>query len=193
MDEEDEGSLSLSTSLSSVSSTSPSSSTTTTAATSLSSQSPPAPANKKRKLNEGASNVDVSSNHDCPYLLRALGKEEDGFNPADPTIQKIMRGLLAELVDLLSKDYELDIIDSPNNSVSYIHMPKLPAIDPSKIQKNGSMLPSKFPGQNTEAPTEPHTASATTYSASTETPCLPPARLKEYLCQNQCPHHNSLQ
>ena len=91
---------------------------------SLSSSSPQAPANKKRKLNKGASNVDVSLNDDYPHLLHALGKEEDGFNPADPTIQKIMRGLLAELIDLLSKDYELNIIDSANNSVSYIHVPK---------------------------------------------------------------------
>ena len=71
--------------------------------------------------------------------------------------------------------------------------PKLPAINPSKNQKHGSMLPSKSPGQNTEAPTKPHTTSPTTYSASTETPFLPPARLKEYLCQNQCPLHNSVQ
>jgi len=71
--------------------------------------------------------------------------------------------------------------------------PKLPAIDPSKIQKHGLMLPSKLPGQNMETPTKPHTASPTTYSASTQTPFLPPARLKEYLCQNQCPQHNSLQ
>ena len=65
------------------------------------------------------SNVDVSSNDDYPHLLHPLGKEEDGFNPRDPTIQKITRGLLAELIDLLSTDYELDIIDSANtNSVS---------------------------------------------------------------------------
>ncbi len=56
--------------------------------------------------------------------MRALGKEEYGFNPADPTIQKIMRGLLAEFIDLLSKDYELNFIDSANNSVSYIRVPK---------------------------------------------------------------------
>jgi hypothetical protein len=124
MDEEDKAPLSLSTSLSSVSSTSPSSSTATTTITSSSSSSPPAPANKKRKLNEGASNVDMSSNDDNPHLLRALGKEEDGFNSADPTIQKIMRGLLKELIDLLSKDYELNFIDSANNSVSYICVPK---------------------------------------------------------------------
>ena len=77
MDEEDKALPSLSTSLSSVSSTSPSSSTATTTITSSSSSSPPAPANKKRKLNEGARNVDVSSNDDYPHLLHALGKEED--------------------------------------------------------------------------------------------------------------------
>ena len=92
--------------------------------TSSSSSSPPVPANKKRKLNKGASNVDVSSNDDYPHLLSALGKEEDGFNPVDPTIQKIMKGLLAKLIDLLSKDYELNIIDSAYNSVSYIRVPK---------------------------------------------------------------------
>ena len=124
IDEEDKASPSLLTSLSLVSSTSPSSSKTTMTTNSLSSSSPQAPANKKRKLTKGASNVDVSLNDDYPHLLHALGKEEDGFNPADPTIQKIMRGLLAELIDLLSKDYELNIIDSANNSVSYIRVPK---------------------------------------------------------------------
>ena len=84
----------------------------------------PVPANKKRKMNEVTSKADVSSNDDYPHLLRALGKEEDGFNPRDPTIYKIMQALLAELTDLVSKDYELNIIDSANNSVSYFCMPK---------------------------------------------------------------------
>jgi len=75
-------------------------------------------------LNEVTSNVDVSSNDGYPHLLHALGKEEHGFNPRDPSIQKIMRGLSAELIDLLCKDYELNIIDSANNSVSYIRVPK---------------------------------------------------------------------
>jgi len=92
---------------------------TTTRITSLSSLPPPAPANKKRKFNEGTSNEVVSSNDDYPHLSRALGKE-DGFNPTDPTIQKTMRALLAELIDLLSTDYELNVIDSANNSVTYV-------------------------------------------------------------------------
>ena len=49
----------------------------------------------------------MSSNDDYYHLSRALGKE-DGFNSADPTKQKITRALLAELIDLLSKDYELN-------------------------------------------------------------------------------------
>ena len=74
MDEEDKASSSLLLSFSSVSSTSPSSSTTTTTTTSSSLSPPPVPATKKRKLNKGASNVDVSSNDDYPHLLRVLGK-----------------------------------------------------------------------------------------------------------------------
>ncbi len=65
----------------------------------------------------------MSSNDDYPHLSRALGKE-DGFNPANPTTQKIMRALLAELIELLIKDYELNVIDSANNSVSYFRVPK---------------------------------------------------------------------
>ncbi len=106
-----------------------------TTITSSSSSSSPVSANTKRKLNEVTSKVDKSSNDDYPHLLRALGKEEYGFNPRDPSIQKIMQGLLAELIDLLSKDYELNIIDSANNSVSYIHVPK--------TSSNGSFQNSK--------------------------------------------------
>ena len=97
--------------------------TTTPTITSSSSLHPPAPANKKRKFNEGTSNEVVSSNDDYPHLSRALG-EEDGFNPTDPTIQKTMRALLAELIDILSTDYELNIIDSANNSVTFVRIPK---------------------------------------------------------------------
>ena len=85
MDEEDKALPSLSSSLSFVSSSSPSSSTAMMI-TSSSSSSPPVPANKKRKLNEVTSNVDVSSSDDYPHLLRVLGKLEDGFNLMDPTI-----------------------------------------------------------------------------------------------------------
>ena len=49
------------------------------------------------------------NDNDYPLLSLALG-QEDGFNPSDPTIQKDMRALLVELIDLLSMDYELNII-----------------------------------------------------------------------------------
>ncbi len=54
---------------------------------------------------------------DYPHQSHALG-QEDGFNPANPTMQKIMQLLLAELIDLLSSGYEFNVIDSANNSLS---------------------------------------------------------------------------
>ncbi len=66
----------------------------------------------------------MSSTDYLPNLLRALGKEDDGFNPTDPTTQKIMRALLAELIELLGKDYELNVIDSANNTqLTYVRVP----------------------------------------------------------------------
>jgi hypothetical protein len=67
----------------------------------------------------------VSSNYSSSYpnLSSALG-QEDGFDPTDSTVRKKMWALLAELIDLLSDGYELNIIDSANNSVSYVHVPK---------------------------------------------------------------------
>jgi hypothetical protein len=92
------------------------------------------PMNKKRKLNEvmsiGSVLNEVTSTGsvplndiDYPLLSRALGRE-DGFNPSDPTIQKYMRALLAELIDLLSTNYKLNVIDSSNNTLSFVRVPK---------------------------------------------------------------------
>ena len=67
----------------------------------------------------------MSSTDYYPNLSRALGKEDNGFNPTDPTTQKIMRALLAELIELLGKDYELNVIDSSNNTqLTYVRIPK---------------------------------------------------------------------
>ena len=75
-------------------------------------------------LNEVTSTGSVPLNDiDYPLLSRALGRE-DGFNPSDPTIQKYMRALLAELIDLLSTNYELNAIDSSNNRSSFVRVPK---------------------------------------------------------------------
>jgi hypothetical protein len=100
------------------------STTTAAASTTTALLHPPVPANKKRKLENGVSNEYVSSNYSSyPNLSSALG-QEDGFDPTDSSVQKKMRALLAELINLLSDDYELNIIDSANNSVSYVRVPK---------------------------------------------------------------------
>jgi hypothetical protein len=88
---------------------------------------------------------------DYPHQSRALG-QEDGFNSANPTMQKIMQLLLAELIDLLSSSYELNVIDSANNYPKFESL-RLPVINHSRTPKNGWALPSKLPYQNTEAPT----------------------------------------
>ena len=75
-------------------------------------------------LNEVTSTGSVPLNDiDYPLLSRALGRE-DGFNPSDPTIQKYMRALLTELIDLLSTNYKLNVIDSSNNTLSFVRVPK---------------------------------------------------------------------
>ena len=63
------------------------------------------------------------NDNDYPLLSRALG-QEDGFDPSDPTIQKDMRALLSVLIDLLSTDYELNVIDFRNNALSFVQVPK---------------------------------------------------------------------
>ena len=80
--------------------------------------------NKKQKLNKVMSIGSVPLNDNgYPLLSHALG-QEDGFNPSDPTIQKDMQALLAELIDSLSMDYELNAFDSANNTLSFVPVPK---------------------------------------------------------------------
>jgi hypothetical protein len=80
--------------------------------------------NKKQKLNTAIHNDNVPLlTVDYPHLSCALG-QEDGFNPADPTTQNIMQLLLAELLYLLSSDYEANAIDSQYNKLSYVRVPK---------------------------------------------------------------------
>jgi hypothetical protein len=82
--------------------------------------------NKKQKL-IGVTSIGIGSvplnDNDYPLPSRAL-RQEDGFNPSDPTIQKDMRALLAQLIDLLTTDYELNVIDSRNNALSFFQVPK---------------------------------------------------------------------
>ncbi len=57
-----------------------------------------------------------------PHLSRALGGE-DGFDPANPSVQKSMRSLLKELNCLLSTMYQLYLSGISNNKISYVRVP----------------------------------------------------------------------
>ena len=58
------------------------------------------------------------------YYPNSSRLQDDGFDLGDPPTLKRLRDLLAELIDLLSTDYELNVIDSANNSVTYVRVPK---------------------------------------------------------------------
>ena len=58
-----------------------------------------------------------------PYLSRALGGE-DGFDPTNPSVKRSMRGLLTELNELLSTEYQLDVNRISNNKISYVRVPR---------------------------------------------------------------------
>jgi hypothetical protein len=47
-----------------------------------------------------------------PYLSQALGGE-DGFDPSNPSVKRSMCDLLTELNELLSTEYQLDIMVFP--------------------------------------------------------------------------------
>jgi hypothetical protein len=58
------------------------------------------------------------------YYPSSSHLQDDGFNLGDPPTLKRLRALLAELIDLLSDDYELNITDFANNSVTWVRVPK---------------------------------------------------------------------
>jgi hypothetical protein len=59
-----------------------------------------------------------------PHLSRALGDENGYFNPADPSTAKSMCGLLNELNNLLSTDYELILQSISNKPITYVRVPR---------------------------------------------------------------------
>jgi len=95
--------------------------------------SSPTTSNKKRKHNAIDVSVMVTPDDDnmvkpdmaksYPYLSRALGGEEDGFDPTNPYVKRSMRGLLSELNELLSTEYQLDVNGISNNKISYVRVP----------------------------------------------------------------------
>jgi hypothetical protein len=46
-----------------------------------------------------------------PYLSRALGGQEDGFDITNPSVIKSMQALLTEFTKFFSSDYELKVKD----------------------------------------------------------------------------------
>ena len=60
----------------------------------------------------------VSMDKQYPYLSRALGGEV-GFDPTNPSVKRSMCGLMKELNELLSTEYQLDVNGISNNKISY--------------------------------------------------------------------------
>jgi hypothetical protein len=54
-----------------------------------------------------------------PYLSQALGGE-DGFDPSNPSVKRSMCDLLTELNELLSTEYQLDIMVFPTRKYRII-------------------------------------------------------------------------
>lgn len=82
--------------------------------------------NKKRKTDEDNPLL-YSADGSCvprkkyPLLAHALGHD---FDPTDRATKTTMQSLLAELVDLLSSQYELSVNNSANNKLSFVRVPK---------------------------------------------------------------------
>ena len=100
-------------------------------------------------ITPGDDDLMVNSNmaKSYPYLSRALGGE-DGFDTTNPSVKRSMRGLLTELNELLSTEYQLDV-----NGISSNKYPTSECLGPKVIplfstQKNGSTQQSKSPDQN---------------------------------------------
>ena len=113
--------------------------------------SSPTTSNKKRKYNAVQGIItpcvyDMKANSNMaksyPYLSRALGGE-DGFDPTNPSVKRSMCGLLGELNELLSTEYQLDVNGISNNKISYSECLGPKVIPLFSTQKNGSTPQSK--------------------------------------------------
>jgi hypothetical protein len=70
---------------------------------------------------KSSNTVDDHISSKYPHLSRALGDNDGYFDPADPTIVKLMQGLLQEINHLLSKNYELNVcVLTLNKQISYV-------------------------------------------------------------------------
>ena len=99
-----------------------------------------------------------------------------------------MWGLLAELIDLI----RLNIIDSANNSVSYVCVPKSSSNRSFQNSKEWLDVAIKVARTKTEAPTKPYCIANHVlhfYRDSVHAAC----KTQRLPVSNQCLQHNSLQ
>ncbi len=59
-----------------------------------------------------------------PNLSCALVDDDGYFDPTDPAVDKLMRGLLKEINHLLSTEYELNLRGISNQHISYVRVPR---------------------------------------------------------------------
>jgi hypothetical protein len=59
-----------------------------------------------------------------PNLSRALGDDDGYFDPTDPSVDKLMQGLLKEINHLLTTEYELNLRGISNQHISYVRVPR---------------------------------------------------------------------
>ncbi len=84
---------------------------------------------KKRKLNDIDPSVALPDDNDVerlyPYLSRALGGQEDGFDITSPSVVKSMQALLTELTNFFTSDYELKGKDIAKHGhvIHYVRVP----------------------------------------------------------------------
>ena len=69
--------------------------------------------------------VDNNISTTYPHLSQALGDDNGYFDPADPSVQLLLRGLMQEINHLLSSEYELNVRAlSSNKPISYDRVPR---------------------------------------------------------------------
>ena len=84
---------------------------------------------KKCKLNDIDPSVTLPDDYDVerlyPYLSRALGGREDGFDITNPSVVKSMQALLTELTIFVSSAYELKVKDIAKHGhvICYVRFP----------------------------------------------------------------------
>ena len=111
-----------------------------------------APATKKRKLNNDVLLTVPDSKDEVgplyPRLCRALGLDNDEFDPTDPSIQKSTVELLSELNHLFSTEYELVVRGYGNKKIHYVCVPRASSDNSFRHSKEWLDAAIKISGSN---------------------------------------------